>query len=252
MDEILPLEQEIESQEIAKEIQLFSKVYRDSNTIQAVIFGIIFLGYVALVGPILLGIILISLIGHIGGIVSIFSPNESTFNLAEFLIYQIFFFVLDIIFAIGVICLIVLGTGAINALKATINSKSNQIRKIIICENFQEVKTATTQGFFGLIYAKFEESIRKLFLEKILKSKMNELYERGAVVIRTDQSNWPIMKNPPKGWNQKTKIIEDKNESVILQFIGGKLVGFGKVKSEDSAKIRKKIEEIGAEIENKL
>lgn len=251
MIEILPLEQEIESEENAKEVQLFSKAYRDSNTIQAIIFGIIFLGYITSAGPILFAIIFISVIGHIGAIVSIFSPTQSTFDLAEFLIYQVFFFILDIIFAFGVLGMIVLGTGTINALKATINPKSNQIRKIIICENYQEVKTATTQGFFGVIYAKFEESIRKLFLEKILKSKMNEFYQNGAVVIRTDQSNWPIMKNPPKGWSQKTKIIEEQCGDLILHFMQGKLVGFGKIEKENTPKIRKKMQEMELEIENK-
>lgn len=252
MIEILPIEREIEAQEIRKEIDLFSNHYRQANTIQTVIFGIIMSGYLILIGPLLLGIILVSIIGHIGGIMSIFAPNQNSFNLVEFVLYQIFFFILDIIFALGVMGMIVLGVATANSLKATINPKSNQIRKIIICENLQEVKKATTEGFFGIIYAKFEESIKKLFLEGILKSKLNEFYEKGAIVIRTDQSNWPIMKNPLKGWNQKIKIIDEQDTEIILYFLQGKLVGFGKIDKENSNKIRKKMREIEVEIQNNL
>jgi hypothetical protein len=252
MIEILPSEKEIKEEQAKKEVEFFTGAYNQSNAIQAIVFGIITLGFLFLVGPVLLGIIFISAIGHIGAIVSIFSPAQNTFNLVEFILYQAFFFVLDIIFAIGILCLIVLGVATVNALKATINPKSNQIRKIIICENIEEVKTATTQGFFGIIYAKFEESIKKLFLEGILKSKLNEFYQNGGVVVRTDQSNWPIMKNPPRGWSQKTKIIEDHGEDLILHFMQGKLVGFGKIEKEHTPKILKKMKEMELEIENKL
>lgn len=251
MIEILPSESDIKEEQAKKEVQFFSNSYKHANTIQAIIFGIITIGFLFLVGPLLLGIIFISVIGHIGSIVSIFNPSEKAFNLVEFILYQTFFFILDIIFAIGMLCLIILAVATINALKAIVNPNSNQIRKIIICENLEEVKKATTKGFFGIIYAKFEESVKKLFLEGILKTKLNEFYQNGAVVIRTDQSNWPIMKNPPKGWSQKTKIIEDQGEDLILHFMQEKLVGFGKIEKENTPKIRKKMQEMELEIENK-
>ncbi len=247
---------EIKNQKTAEHIEFFTKQYKNSKIIQFIVFAIATLVFLWLIGPVLIAALIISIFGHFMGIVSIFSLMNgdltTNFNIVEFVLFQLIFFFIDIIFAVVFVVFFFLLTATINQIKALVSKEPNKIQKIYICSNYLETKKATTVGIFGFFYSQFEQALKRLFLGDFLDSKMKEMYKNGSIVLKTKESNWPIMQSHPYGWNQRIKIVEENENYILLLNVQANLVAFGVINQNEYEIIKQKMENLNIKFENEL